>query len=137
VAQLPYRFNISPELWTALDQLRDPAANWDEVVPGGFFLTDGWVAAVLAPDGRVFANDEGPWYEVTTESQACLLVACGIDDYASSDLEALFPKRPVGALDCKSCGGSGRDNNKNRWPCGACGSLGWVRKNVTYGAYEQ
>jgi len=86
-------------------------------VGGGYMMT---------LDGRLFEWDlDFEEREVTDPVRVRLALVLG--SKAVPELARLIPQRPLQAVDCADCQGTGRTglNGELTWACNACGGVGW------------
>ena len=105
-----------------------------ETVPGGFPLVGsiGLDTAVTA-DGRIWIQvddlsetNPSPWRLATERERTSILVSAQMRYWP--ELALLLPLRPLDAIDCSGCNGTGYLHADIIW-CSSCGCLGWVHAN--------
>jgi hypothetical protein len=138
----PYRFLIPEDLVPRLRELRSRQNPWNDLIEAEdvVHLYYGMGPALfLAFDGRVIVDDywnETGVYEVTDPKEAWIAVAIGADVWDVPELLRLLPERPLGAVDCPDCKGSGwlrwpsTEDRKRSVVCPRCGALGWLAEQV-------
>jgi hypothetical protein len=135
----PFRFQIPDDLVSDLRSLRARQRDWNEVVDSEdvvhLFYGLG-PARFLAFDGRVLV-DPTDWdgtdpYEVIDPKEAWSAIVVGTDIWSFPPFLRLLPPRPLGAVDCAQCKGTGwiswvdAVGNTGKVVCwDGCGGLGW------------
>jgi hypothetical protein len=139
-ATSPFRFHIPENLISKLRSLRARQQNWRELIDKEdvvhLFYGLG-PARFLAFDGRILVDpydwDETDAYEVTNPKEAWSAIVVGADIWSFPELLRLLPARPLHAIDCSQCKGTGwvswvdAEGKEGRVVCrDRCGGLGWV-----------
>jgi hypothetical protein len=93
----------------------------------GLLIGWDWWFTILRPSGEVVDWDP-PSAPETRASYASLLQAIGGASELYPSLARFIPARPIGALDCHHCQGSGKVMSTTNEPmrCPMCGGLRWL-----------
>jgi hypothetical protein len=138
-AKSPYRFRIPDDMIPKLRSLRARQQNWRELIDAEdvVHLYYGLgPARFLALDGRVLV-DNHDWdgtgaYEVSDPKTAWIAVVYAANRFDFPELLRILPDRPLDAIDCPRCGGSGwlllpSFTGAPGVVCeDSCGGLGWL-----------
>jgi hypothetical protein len=85
---------------------------------------------VIQPTGRVMTFDLDSRDVRELDDESWLLVACSAATERYPEFQAIVPLRPVAAIDCSACAGTGKDP-KFGLRCGVCMGMGWVKAAAT------